>query len=153
MKNFKEYYDFFMTEMKDPPKELLDDNEDDNEDYELEDLGALFVDDDGSSYDISNFNEDDEYPESCDCDEDDDEELEEKVTKKWVVRNNKRIKKYVTDKKGYRITMVNGKPKEVRMKPKEMLKRKKAAKKAAKKRKPKAKQAARKRLKSLKKRR
>jgi hypothetical protein len=153
MKNFKEYYEFFMTEMKDPPKELLDDNEDDNEDYELEDLGALFVDDDGSSYDISNFNEDDEYPESCDCDEDDDEELEEKVTKKWVVRNNKRIKKYVTDKKGYRITMVNGKPKEVRMKPKEMLKRKKAAKKAAKKRKPKAKQAARKRLKSLKKRR
>jgi hypothetical protein len=152
MKNFKEYYDSFLSEMKDPPEELLDDNNDE-EDYEIEDLGALFVDDDGSSYDISNFNEDEEYPESCDCEEDEDEELEEKVTKKWVVRNNKRIKKYVTDKKGYRITMVNGKPKEVRMKPKEMLKRKKAAKKAAKKRKPKAKQAARKRLKSLKKRR
>lgn len=59
--------------------------------------------------------------------------LSEGVKYKYVVRKGKRIKKAYTDREGYKIAYVNGKPKEVRMSSAERVKRKKSAKKAARK--------------------
>ena len=77
------------------------------------------------------------------------DDLKESVKYKYVVRNGKRVKRAYTDKKGYKIKTVNGKPTEVRMTSKELNKRKKGAKKAA--RKPKKSSSIKKRIKSTKK--
>ena len=71
----------------------------------------------------------------------------EGIKSKMVVRGGKKMRKKVTDKKGYK--MVGGK--EVKMDAKEKMKRKKGAKIAARKAKSKKGVAAKKRLKSLKK--
>ncbi len=72
----------------------------------------------------------------------------EAVKTKMVVRGGKKMRKKVTDKKGFK--MVGGK--EVKMGAKEMMARKKAAKVAARKRKSKGAQIAKKRAISMKKR-
>jgi hypothetical protein len=75
-------------------------------------------------------------------------EYEEKIVKKKVVRDGKRIIKKTTDKENYK--MVDGK--EVRMSPQEIRNRSKAAKKGAKKAKSKKSQTSAKRKRSMKKR-
>ena len=72
----------------------------------------------------------------------------EGIKSKMVVRGGKKMRKKVTDKKGYK--MVGGK--EVKMGAKEMMARKKAGKIAARKRKSKGAQIAKKRAMSMKKR-
>jgi len=80
------------------------------------------------------------------------EEFEERIIKKKVIRNGKRVIKRTSDKEGFKVVAQNGKFKEVRIKQSEKLKRKKSAKKGARKAKGKAKAAARKRLRSIKRR-
>jgi hypothetical protein len=78
--------------------------------------------------------------------------IDEALVKKKVVRNGKKIIKWISTKEGFRVQIVDGKPKEVKMTPEEKKKRAKGAKKAQKKKNPaKQAQAARKRAKSLKK--
>jgi hypothetical protein len=83
---------------------------------------------------------------------DEDDDINEALVKKKVVRGGKKIIKWISTKEGFRVQMINGKPKEVKMKPEEIKKRAKGAKKAQKKKNPaKQAQAARKREKSLRK--
>ena len=77
--------------------------------------------------------------------------ITEKMTKTRVIRKNKRVIKWKTDKEGYKVDMSSGRPKEVRMKASEKVGRRKAAKKAARKSKPKSSRAATKRARSMKK--
>ena len=58
----------------------------------------------------------------------------EMVERKRVVRKNKWIIKFTTNRPGYKVKNVKGRRTEVRMKPEEVRKRERAAKKAARKR-------------------
>jgi hypothetical protein len=78
--------------------------------------------------------------------------LDESVKKKFVIRNGKKVIKFVTNKPNTRIEMQNGRPKEIRMMPQEKLKRKRAQKRAQIKRKSKLGKMQLKRKKSIKKR-
>lgn len=78
--------------------------------------------------------------------------IDESVKKKFVIRNGKKVTKFVTNKPNTRIEMQNGRPKEIRMMPQEMLKRKRAQKRAQIRRKSKINKMQIKRKKSLKKR-
>ena len=79
-----------------------------------------------------------------------DYEINEKLTRTKVVRKGRRVIKWKIDKPGFKVVMVNGRPKEVRIKSKERITRKKAAKKAARKAKSKKGTAAQKRKRSIK---
>jgi len=83
---------------------------------------------------------------------DGDEYLLERIIKKKVVRNGKRMIKFVTDKPGFRISKVGGRVKEVRMKATEVRRRERGQKVGARKRKGKSSQAQRKRKMSIRKR-
>ena len=122
-------------------------NED--EDAELDEDAEIDEDDDLDEDDEINeddddLDEDDELEEEADLDEDDElDDLDEKVSKAKVVRKGKRIKKWVTDKEGFKLVKNgNGKPKEVKMTPAEKKMRMLAGKKAARKSKGKNKMAA-----------
>lgn len=80
------------------------------------------------------------------------DELSERLIRKKVVRNGKRMIKIKTDKPGYRVSREGGRVKEVRMKAQELRKRKRGQRIAGRKRKAKAKSIQRKRLISFKKR-
>lgn len=73
------------------------------------------------------------------------EMVDESVRRKRVVRGGKKVIKYKTNKPGYRVAYVNGHPREVRIKPQEHRKRKRAQRRAARKRRAKKAQIARKR--------
>jgi hypothetical protein len=101
----------------------------------------------------------DDFDDDCDDDWDDewsaiseDDILDESVKKKYVIRNNKKVIKYITNKPMTRVEMQNGRPKEIKMMPQEVLKRKRAQKRAQLKRKSKLPKMQIKRTKSLKKR-
>ena len=83
---------------------------------------------------------------------DGDEYLLERIIKKKVVRNGKRMIKFATDKPGFRISKVGGRVKEVKMKATEVRRRERGQKVGARKRKGKSSQAQRKRKMSIKKR-
>ena len=93
--------------------------------------------------DIDEMYEWDEEP----IEEDDADELTESLKRKVVVRKGKRIRKKVSTKPGYKV--INGK--EVRMKPGEIRRRKKAQRKGARLRKGKKASANRKRKQSMRK--
>ena len=83
-----------------------------------------------NDYYYNDYDPDDEiFDEFCgfeDNDEDNDEDyVSEKLTKKKVVRNGKKVIKWSTDKAGYKVDMVDGKPKEVKMSSDEKRKREK----------------------------
>lgn len=59
--------------------------------------------------------------------------LNESIKKTYIIRNGKRVVKYRTDKKGYKIQMVDGRPREVKMTTSEIRKRKVGRKKASRK--------------------
>ena len=80
------------------------------------------------------------------------EVLDESIKKKYVIRNGKKVSKFITDKANTRIEMQNGIPKEIRMMPQEILKRTRAQKKAQIKRQSKLGKMQLKRRKSLQKR-
>lgn len=77
---------------------------------------------------------DDEWSAFSDCDIEECN-LQERLIRKVVFRNGKRVIKFKTDKENYRVQMVNGIPREVRMSPSEVMKRKRAQKLASRKRK------------------
>jgi len=94
------------------------------------------------------------YSEDCDCDLEDcdcEESLKERVTKAKVVRDGKKVIKFKSDKKGYKIVRdpESGKAKEVKMTPMELKTRQIAAKKGAKKSKTKKGASAVKRARSM----
>ena len=76
---------------------------------------------------------------------------EESVKWKYVIRNNKKIRKPYTDRENYKIVYDNDRPKEVKMSPEEIRRRSKSSKKAARKSKSKKSQTNIKRQRSLKK--
>lgn len=78
--------------------------------------------------------------------------IDESVRKKFVIRNGKKVTKFITNKPNTRIEMQNNRPKEIRMMPQEVLKRKRAQKRAQIRRKSKMNKMQIKRKKSLKKR-
>lgn len=80
------------------------------------------------------------------------EVIDEAVKKKYVIRNGKKVTKFITNKPNARIEMQNGRAKEIRMMPQEILKRKRAQKRAQIRRKSKINKMQIKRKKSLKKR-
>lgn len=110
-------------------------DDEDEEEISDEDLGAAYIE-----------------VEEFDDTEDDEEEISETIKRMKVIRNGKKMIKFVTDKPGFKIVFVNGKPKEVKMTPQEIKTRQKAAKKAAKAKKGKQAQIAKKRAKSMAKR-
>ena len=113
---------------------------------------ALYLDEENFEIEIDE-EDDEEIDEEDDEELDDGEELDERVKKKKVVRGGKRVKKYTTDKDGYKIELNdNGRPKEVKMSAKEKMTRKKAGLKAARKSKGKRARSVKKRAKSMKKR-
>lgn len=59
--------------------------------------------------------------------------IDEVLTRNKVIRNGKRIIKVKTDKDGYKVSLIDGKPKEIKMSAVEKRNRKKAAIKNAKK--------------------
>lgn len=79
------------------------------------------------------------------------DEVEESLKRTKVVRDGKKITKWTTDREGYKIDNSGSSPKEVKMSPEEMKKRKKGAKKGAKKAKAKSGVANAKRQRSMKK--
>lgn len=123
---------------------LIGETEEDEEVQEL--MSAVYIDKDGKEYTIDQLDTDDEEV------EEDEESVSEAIKKVRVVRGGKRMRKFKSTKDGFKIKMVDGKPKEIKMTPKEKMKRKKAAKKAVRKGKSKRKIASRKRKKSMKKR-
>lgn len=123
---------------------LIDEKETDDEEQDY--ISAVYIDDDGNEYTI------DELPDDEETEEGDEETVSESIRKVKVVRGGKRMKKFKTNKEGFRVKMVNGRPKEVKMSTKERMIRKKAAKKAALKGKSKRKLASKKRARSIKKR-
>lgn len=64
----------------------------------------------------------------------DEETIDEAIKRRRVIRNGKRVLKYKTNKKNYRVKYVNGRPREVRMSPSERRKRKRAQRRAVRKR-------------------
>ncbi len=80
------------------------------------------------------------------------ETLDESVRRKRVVRGGKRVVKYKTNKKGYKVVYSNGRPREVRIKPQERRKRKKGQRRAVRKKRAKKTQIARRRKRSMRKR-
>ena len=81
----------------------------------------------------------------------DETDLNERLTKHRVIRDRKIVKKWKTDKEGYKVDMSSGTPKEVKMSATEKRIRAKAAKKSAKKSKNKRGKTAMKRARSMKK--
>ena len=81
-------------------------------------------------------------------------DIEERITKDKVIRQNKRVVKYSTDKENYKISNPPDadRPKEIKMSPDEIRKRHKGAVKSARKAKSKSKRTAMKRARSMKKR-
>lgn len=63
--------------------------------------------------------------------------LTETIKRTWVIRNNKRVLKFKTNREGYRVQMIDGRPREVRMTAQEKIKRKRAQRIASRKRKAK----------------
>ena len=116
--------------------ELLDDT-DDWDDW----------DDEWSAFGPDNPENPDSMPEDIDEDI-----IDESIKRIRVVRNGKRIIKFKSTKDGYRVKMVNGRPREVRMKPQETRRRKRGQRRAVKKRKAKRSQINRKRKRSVRKR-
>ena len=122
-----------------------------------EDENAIYVDADDNDIDSWRFfdaedddEEDDEFEESEDQDG---EIISERIVRKKVIRKGKRLIKFVTDRKGYRIQMVGpNRAKEVRMDAKEKRTRKKSQRIGARKRKRTSKMAQRKRSRSMKRR-
>ena len=92
--------------------------------------------------------------EEDDLDEDYDgiETVDESVRRKRVVRGGRRVVKYKTNKKGYKVVYTNGRPREVRIKPQEKRKRKKGQRRAVRKKRAKRAQINRRRKRSLRKR-
>ncbi len=78
-----------------------------------------------------------------------DPDTDETIKRTKVVRQGKRVIKFKTDKPGFRVAFVNGRPKEIKITPQELITRKKAAKKGARKSKGKKSRAAIQRKKSL----
>lgn len=78
--------------------------------------------------------------------------MDETIHKKFVIRDKKKLMKFITNKEGFRIEMDGNKPTEVKMMPIEKRKRKLGQKRAAIKRKPHMVQSQRLRKKSLAKR-
>ena len=107
-------------------------------------------------YTISDVDDvDDEWSLLVNPDEDGidkDSEINERLIRKIVFRNGKRLIKFVSDKENYRVQKKNGRPIEVRMKPSEVLKRKKSQRIASKKRKSGIQRSILKRRKTLRKR-
>jgi hypothetical protein len=107
---------------------------------------------------FSVFSEEDEEIEIEDsASEDNEDDLEEnnlteRVQRKKVIRNGKRVIKWKTNKPGYRVVKSGNRIKEVRMTPQEKLKRKRAQRKASVKRKVTMNMSKRKRARSIKKR-
>lgn len=96
---------------------------------------------------------DDEYSGFTeDVSDDEDIDIDESIQRTRVIRNGKRVIKFKSTKPGYRIQMVNGRPREVRMKPSETRKRKKGQKRAVRKKRSKSAAINRKRKKSMRKR-
>ena len=127
--------------------------------FYLETLIAEEEEKEKKDYEVDDESPDDEYALYTDPDKEfdfpeEEEEMNEKLVKKIVVRGGKRMKKWKSDKEGYRVVLDpdTGRPKEVRMKAAEKRKRKLAQKKASKKRKAGAAQAKVKRKISMRKR-
>ena len=120
------------------------------EDISDEDISASYEDEYGEEI---SFEKGIELEDGESDNEDMEEELSEAIKRKRMVRNGKRIIKYISTKPGYRVQKgKNDNRKEVRITPQELIRRKKAAKKAARKGKGKRNQASRKRKLSNKKR-
>lgn len=109
-------------------------------------LDANDVDVNDFDYDVDDGWDDEWYPIYFE------DAITESIKKKFVIRDGKKVTKYITDKENTRIEMQNGMPKEIRMMPQEILKRKRAQKVAQIKRKSKMSKMQTKRTKSLKKR-
>lgn len=84
------------------------------------------------------------------CTEEDFKDVDEALKRVKVVRKGKRLIKWKTDKPGFKVQMINGRPKEVKIKSAERIKRKKGAKIGSKKSKSKRNISAIKRKRSLK---
>lgn len=119
------------------------DTEDEEEDEEEDDPFALYTDDeDLEIIDSEDPDEEDEDEEDEDDLEDDDleesyEYVTETVKKKKVIRNGKRVIKWVSNRKGYKIVRDGNRAREVRMSAQEIRQRKIQQRKAARKRKAK----------------
>ena len=112
--------------------------------YDFESV-PTYVDWDGNEIE---FGPDDEEEDI----EGEEETVVERITKRMVIRGGEKVWKYKTNKPGYRVAIVNGKPKEVRMKAAEKRKRKIASRKTQRKVKSKRRTAQRKRKRSERKR-
>lgn len=112
-------------------KELyLNEKEDDNEYVKsLLDKGYVFNDED---LDFDNIEEEVEEDENCFYSDINEEHLNEKLMKKIVVRAGKKIKKWISTDKNKRVVAdpKGGRPKEVIVKSKEKIARKKGQRKA-----------------------
>jgi hypothetical protein len=105
---------------------------------------VTYVDEDGNvCYDVEDENE---------IYDGDEEVIDEKITKRKVIRKGKKVIKYKTNKEGYKVVIKDGKPKEVRLKPAEKRRRKIASRKSQRKMKGKRAAMARQRKRSLRKR-
>lgn len=106
---------------EDTMSNLIIDNE---EDY------SIYVDEENNLIEIDEL-DDEEVVDKIDY-------VSEKMLKRKVIRKGKKMTKFTTNKAKHKIVMQGGKPKEVKMTPKEIKNRKKASKKSAKKRKAKS---------------
>jgi len=95
-------------------------------------LLGYFYDDEGNLYTYDDF-----------------ASIEERLVRTRVVRKGRRVIKWKTDRPGYKVAFVSGRPKEVRIKPAERIKRKKGQKAGKRKRVAKKSQAAIRRKRSL----
>lgn len=106
-----------------------------------EEIEYVFPDENGNVLDLV-----DEI--HLETEEDDEIELIESIKKTYVIRRGRKVIKFKTNKPGYKITYVNGRPKEIRMGNREKIKRKRVAKIAARTGRSSRKAAARKRKRS-----
>ena len=100
-----------------------------SEEPNQEEIPCTYVSDD----DYEDSDDDDEWSTLVDYDSEL-PELNERLIRKIVFRNGKRVIKFVSDKDTYRVQMKNGRPTEVRMKPDEILRRRKSQRLASRKR-------------------
>lgn len=100
-----------------------------NIEAELAEVDADFDDDWDDEWSALVPDEEDDMPSDID-----EEMVDEAIKRRRVIRGGKRILKYKTSKKNYRVKYVNGRPTEVRMTPSERRKRKRAQRKAVRKR-------------------
>lgn len=104
-------------------------------DKEIQILNKLIGDDIMKENIYESFFESVEVYESYFDEEEDN--FDEKIVKKYRVKDGKKVKSFTTDKDGYRIDMSSGRPKEIKVTGAEARKKSKSAKKGAKKAKPK----------------